>query len=146
MLKLALPALCLTLAACAADAGSPGTTGAGQSTVAGDARQRALQGRALGEPVSCVTTREIETIKGVSDRVLFFHLKNGRTYRNDLPAACPAATRSGTSFSYRTTGAQLCAIDVVQLAEPASGFAYGGCQLGKFVRYELPEGVTRNSF
>lgn len=138
MLKLVLPAAALTLAACAAYAQS-------SDTRLSEERQLALQGKPVGEPMSCITTRQIEDVNAVSDRVILFHLKNGRTYRNDLPNACPQATRSGSAFSYRTTGSRLCAVDVVQIAEPASGFAYGGCQLGKFTRYELPKGLNSRS-
>lgn len=135
MLKFIVPAALLTLAAGAAYADSRA-----------ERQALALQGKAIGEPQTCLTTRQIEDINAVSDRVVLFHLKNGRTYRNDLPAACPQATRSGTSFSYRTTVSRLCAVDVLQIAEPASGFAYGGCPLGKFTRYELPAGLNKRSF
>jgi len=135
MLKIIVPAALLTLAA-----------GAVYADSRAERQALALQGKAIGEPQSCVTTRQIEDINAVSDRVVLFHLKNGRTYRNDLPAACPQATRSGTSFSYRTTVSRLCAVDVLQIAEPASGFAYGGCPLGKFTRYELPAGLNKRSF
>lgn len=135
MLKFIVPAALLTLAAGAAYADSRA-----------ERQALALQGKAIGEPQTCLTTRQIEDINAVSDRVVLFHLKNGRTYRNDLPAACPQATRSGTSFSYHTTVSRLCAVDVLQIAEPASGFAYGGCPLGKFTRYELPAGLNKRSF
>lgn len=135
MLKLIIPAVVLTFAAGVAYADSRA-----------ERQQLALQGKAIGAPQSCVTTRQIEDINAISDRVVLFHLKNGRTYRNDLPNACPQATRSGTSFSYRTTVSRLCAVDVLQIAEPASGFAYGGCPLGKFTRYELPTGLNKRSF
>jgi hypothetical protein len=135
MLKVIVPVALLTLAAGAAFADSRA-----------DRQALALQGKALGKPQSCLTTRQIEDINAVSDRVVLFHLKNGRTYRNDLPAACPQATRSGTAFSYRTTVSRLCAVDVLQIAEPASGFAYGGCPLGEFTPYELPAGLNKRSF
>lgn len=143
MVKLFVPAAALTLVACTAYAAAPGGSALDRRT---ERQQLALQGKAIGEPQTCLTTRQIEDVNAVSDRVVLFHLKNGRTYRNDLPAACPQATRSGTSFSYRTTVSRLCAVDVLQIAEPASGFAYGGCPLGKFTRYELPAGLNKRSF
>lgn len=137
MLKLVLPAAALAVIASAAVA---------QPASVSDAkRQLALTGKAIGKPISCLNTREIEETDAVTDRVLLFHLKNGRTYRNDLPQACPRVTRSGSAISYQTTG-RLCAIDIVRVSEPASGFGYGGCSLGKFVRYELPAGVNKSSF
>jgi hypothetical protein len=135
MLKYLLPVAALTLAV--------GAYAASDQRAAN--RQLALQGKAIAKPVSCINTREIEDTNAVSDRVLLFHLKNGRTYRNDLPNACPQITRSGSAFGYRSFG-RLCAVDVIQVSEPASGFAYGGCQLGKFTRYELPKGLNPRSF
>ena len=142
MLKFVLPTALIALAGCSvyADA-SPGQSQAALS----DKAQRALQGRAIGEPVSCVTTRNIRKTDAVTDRVVLFHMNNGRTYRNDLPHSCPQLTRNGSAFSYRTTTSQLCAVDIVQVSEPSTGFGYGACTLGKFTRYELPEGVNRNS-
>lgn len=140
MLKLILPAAALALAGCAVYADAPS-----RQAALSDVEQRALQGRAIGDPVSCVTSREIEDTDAVTDRVVLFHMKNGRTYRNDLPHSCPQLTRSGSAFAYRTPMSQLCAVDIIQVMEPTTGFAYGACTLGKFTRYELPEGVSRDS-
>ena len=140
MLKLVLPAA-LALAGCAASADAPA-----RQTALSDVKQRALQGRVVGEPVSCITSRDIEDTDAITDRVVLFHMKNGRTYRNDLPHACPALARDGSAFAYRTTISRLCAIDVIQVFEPGTRFVHGGCQLGRFVRYELPEGLHRHSF
>lgn len=139
MLKIVLPAA-LMLAGCAVYAAGPSR----QATLT-DIEQRALQGRAVGEPVSCVTSRDILDTDAVTDRVVLFHMRGGRTYRNDLPHSCPQLARSGSAFSYRTTSSRLCAVDIIQVSEPATGFGYGACTLGKFTRYELPEGINRNS-
>jgi hypothetical protein len=142
MFKLALTAAALALAGCAVYAAAPSRQDAVSS-----AEQRALQeGRTLGNPVSCVTSRDIQDTDAISDRVVLFHMKNGRTYRNDLPHSCPQLTRSGSAFAYQTPSSQLCAIDIIRVSEPTSGFGYGACTLGKFTRYELPEGLNRNSF
>jgi hypothetical protein len=140
MLKFVFPAAALALAGCAADAGAPA-----RQTVLSDVEQRALQGRTVGDPISCVTSREIDDTDAITDRVVLFHMKNGRTYRNDLPHSCPQLTRAGSAFAFRTSGSQLCAIDIIQVMEPTTRFAYGACALGKFTRYELPEGVSRDS-
>jgi hypothetical protein len=139
MLKFVMPAAALALVACAGSADPP------QQSALSDVKQRALQGRVVGEPVSCLSSREIYDTDGITDRVVLFHLRNGRTYRNDLPSACPQIAREGTAFVSQTTITRLCALDIVQLYEPSSGFVYGGCALGKFVPYELPEGVNRAS-
>ena len=140
MLKLALSAAALALAGCAVSADAPA-----RQAALSDAEQRALQGRIVGDPVSCITSRDIEDTDAVTDRVVLFHMRNGRTYRNDLPNSCPQLARDGSAFAYRTTISRLCSVDVIQVFEPGSRFVYGGCQLGKFVRYELPEGLTRYS-
>lgn len=140
MLKFVIPAAALALAGCAADAGAPS-----RQTALSDTAQRALQGKVVGEPISCLSSRDIEDTDGITDRVVLFHLRNGETYRNDLPYACPPLTRESTAFVSHTTVTRLCALDTIQLFEPASGFVYGGCALGKFVRYELPEGINRSS-
>lgn len=142
MFKLALTAAALALAGCAVYAAAPSRQDALSS-----AEQRALQeGRTVGSPVSCVTSRDIQDTDAISDRVVLFHMKNGRTYRNDLPHSCPQLTRNGSAFAYQTPSSQLCAIDIIQVSEPSTGFGYGACTLGKFTRYELPEGLNRNSF
>jgi hypothetical protein len=141
MLKFVLPAAALSLAACVAYAGSA------RGEAPNAAEQRALaEGRAIGEPQSCVTVRDIEDTDALTDRIVLFHMKNGRTYRNDLPNSCPQLTRDGSAFAFTTPIGRLCAIDVVQVAEPSTGFRYGGCQLGKFTQYELPRGLNPASF
>ena len=140
MLKFVLPAAALALAGCAAYAEGPS-----RQAALSDVEQRALQGRTIGDPISCVTSREIEDTDAITDRVVLFHMKNGRTYRNDLPHSCPQLTRDGSAFAFQTPSSQLCAIDIIQVMEPTTRFAYGACTLGKFTRYELPEGIDRNS-
>jgi len=140
MLKFVLPVSALALAACAVVAGTS------TQTASAAPESRALEGRAIGEPTDCITSRDIEDTDAVSDRVVLFHMRNGRTYRNDLPESCRQLTRKSSAFSYRTTVDRLCSIDVIRVFEPAQGIALGGCRLGKFVPYELPEGTNRNSF
>lgn len=139
MLKFALPMTTLALAACAAVA-STSTQTASTAT-----ESRALQGRVVGEPTSCISTRDIQDTDAVSERVVLFHMRNGWVYRNDLRESCPRLLRKSSAFSYRSTVDRLCSTDTIQVFEPAQGVAYGGCRLGEFVRYELPEGMNRNS-
>jgi len=139
MLKVVAPALLLALAACTTDAASP-------RPQLSEAQQRALAGRNVGEPVSCLSSRDILDSDAVTDRVVLFHVRGGRTYRSDLPQACPRLARPGTAFAHRSTVDRLCSIDLVQVFDPSTGFSYGSCQLGRFTPYELPEGVSRDSF
>lgn len=139
MLKVVAPSLLLlALAACTTDAAT-------QTPQLSEKAQQALQGRVTGTPVSCVSSRDIEDTDAITDRVVLFHMRGGRTYRNDLPYACPRLSRPSTAFSRRSTTDRLCDIDTIEVFDPASGISYGTCQLGKFAPYELPEGVNRNS-
>lgn len=139
MLKFALPFAALALAGCTA-AASTSTQTASAAT-----EPRVLQGRVVGSPIDCVTTRDIQDTDAVTDRVILFHMRNGTTYRNDLPDNCPNLSRQSTAFSHRTTGDRLCSIDTIDLFGTTQGISYGSCRLGKFAQYELPEGMTRNS-
>ena len=137
MHKLAITALVPgALAACTA-----GATGGSTETAAADAATpAALAGRVVGEPVSCLSNRDIRDTDAVTDRVILFHVRGGRTYRNDLPLACPRVSRPGTAIVHRSTVDRLCDVDTVEVVDPVSGISYGACQLGKFQPYELAAG------
>ena len=139
MLKVAAPTILLALAACTAAGESSTQTASNAPT------PRVLEGRAVGEPVSCVNNRDIEDTDAVTDRVILFHMRGGKTYRNDLPQSCPRVSRPGTAIVHTSTIDRLCSIDTVQVVDPTSGFNYGACQLGKFVPYEMPKTASSSS-
>jgi hypothetical protein len=134
-----LPAALVVLAACTAGAAGGGSTQAAADTPI----PRALEGKVVGKPISCIGNRDILDTDAVTDRVILFRLRGGRTYRNDLPQSCPRVSRPGTAIVHRSTIDRLCNVDTIDVVDPVSGINYGACQLGKFQPYELPEGAAR---
>ena len=102
------------------------------STVTAARPMAALDAPHAGRAVSCLNQRDIDRFKPVGDRALLFQLRNGRTYRNDLPVSCPGFARGDTGYSHASPSNRLCSGELVQLFERGSGFQYGGCTLGKF--------------
>ncbi len=129
-----LPLALLLLVGCAAEAQRPAQTA--------EATPRALQGRAIGEPVSCLPLRQVRDTDAVTDSVILFHVGN-RTYRNDLPQSCPRLSRETTAFASRTSSTQLCRGEIIRVFDPGTGFEFGACTLGAFTPYELPADVPR---
>ena len=143
MLKVVAPVLLIALAACAA--GSASTQGASGEKQLSEKQQRALAGRALGKPISCVQNREILDTDAITDSVVLFRMRGGKTYRNDLPQSCPRLSSPGTAFSHRSTMDQLCSGEIIQVFDPVSRFCYGSCTLGKFTPYEVPQDTPRDT-
>lgn len=98
----------------------------------------ALQGKAVGKPVDCITTTEIRDTEVVGDRVILFHMNNDRVYRNDLPYACPGL-RQDQPFRYKVHTNRLCNIDIITPFDATTGISFGSCGLGQFTPYELPK-------
>ena len=84
-----------------------------------------------GDPVSCISKRQIRSTHVVDDRTINFVMNNRRMYRNELPFAC-----SGLSFqrAFKTNSrsSQLCSSDSIRVVQP--GMTRGGfaCSLGRF--------------
>ncbi len=82
----------------------------------------------------CLTLASIERTAVPDDRTVLFFMKDGSVFENRLGAACPGLARDG-KFSYRVSGAQLCAIDTIHVLEER-GFGFietAGCALGPFL-------------
>ena len=85
-----------------------------------------------GEPVSCVPLRQIDRTAVHGDRVIDFHMRGGKVYRNELPFACPQLGFE-ERFLYKTSGVELCSVDTVTVLTGSSGIDRGAtCGLGKF--------------
>lgn len=85
-----------------------------------------------GEPVSCVSLRQIRDTRVHSDTVIDFRMRSGgQVYRNTLPMACP---QLGTEkrILYKTSGSELCDVDTITVLV-GTGMDHGAsCGLGKF--------------
>jgi len=96
-----------------------------------------VPGKAIGNPVSCIQTRNVERVEAVNDYVAFFHMRGNKVYRTDFPQSCRGLKRD--AFSHKTPTGNYCRGDIIQVFDPVSGFSTGGCSFGEFVPYELPK-------
>ena len=93
-------------------------------------------GQSVGPPKDCLTTRDIDRTKVVSDRVVDFMMKNHDVYRSTLAISC-ANLRAYGRFTYRTTVSRLCSSDVITVVD-TSGHIGTTCGLGPFQRIDVP--------
>jgi hypothetical protein len=70
------------------------------STVNASTGQASLAG-------ACIDPRDISKQTIVSDQEIRFELRNGDTWTNTMPRACPGLKLSG-GFSWEVTGTQVC--------------------------------------
>lgn len=105
----------------------------GGATAGLTAKKDAAPVRAVGEPVNCVSLRNIRSTKIVDNSTIDFRMNGGKTYRNSLPYSCPGL-KSEDRFSYRTSLSQLCSVDTVRVLHDFGGRLQegAGCGLGKF--------------
>jgi hypothetical protein len=83
-----------------------------------------------GDPVNCVTIRNIRSTSVIDDRTIHF-IMNGRNqmFRNELPFACTGLGFS-RSFAHNSRTSQLCRVDTITVIQGGSrGMT---CALGQF--------------
>lgn len=94
----------------------------------------AISGRVAGEPVSCVSQRDLRDNRSIGEGAIIFTGPGNLIYVNRPPAGCPELN-SGRALVIRTTSTQLCRGDIATVVDPVSGITYGSCGLGDFVPY-----------
>lgn len=99
---------------------------------------KALDGKAAGEPVTCVS-RVLGTdgLRAVTDDILLYRVNRDLVYRNDLSGACTGISR-GSSLVLRPTNDQYCRGDIAYAFDFNSGMRGPSCVLGNFVPYRTP--------
>ena len=122
------------LTACTQQAGEAGPAEASQADQAQLATELANY-RQIGEPVSCVPTRNLRGNRSAGEAAIIFEGSGGRIWVNRPAAGCPALS-STRALRTKTTTTQLCRGDIVDVFDPVAGFQYGGCGLGDFTPYE----------
>ena len=128
---LLIPALALT-AACMADTGM-------DTAAAADAEAEALAGRTAGEPMSCVSLRDLGNNRSLGENAILFDGPGDLVYLNRPSGGCRSLD-FGRALTTRTTSGQLCRGDIAHVFDPATGIEYGGCALGDFVPYRRAGG------
>lgn len=93
--------------------------------------------RVTGAAENCISTRNIQTTRVQSDRVIDFEMTGGRVYRNTLPNRCPSLGYE-RAFSYDTTIGQLCSPEIIYVLRNIGGEIErtAGCAIGDFVPVE----------
>ncbi len=83
-----------------------------------------------GEPVTCITLRQIRSTHVVDDRTINFVMGSNRMFRNELPFACSGLGFS-RAFKHNSRTGQLCSMDSITVVN--GGRATGArCSLGRF--------------
>jgi hypothetical protein len=85
---------------------------------------------AQGDPVSCITIRNIRSTNVVDDRTINFVVGSNRMFRNELPVACPGLGFS-RAFKHNSRTSQLCSVDTITVIQPGRS-AGAQCGLGRF--------------
>jgi hypothetical protein len=90
----------------------------------------------VGDAVSCVQLRSIQSTRVHGDSVIDFHMAGGKVYRNTLPNSCPSLGFE-ERFLYKTSLSQLCSVDIITVLQ-SPGLSQGAsCGLGKFQPVKL---------
>ena len=84
-----------------------------------------------GEPQNCLQTIQIRTTRVRGDDVIDFETTGGRVYRNVLPNGCPSLGFE-ERFSYKTSIAQLCSVDIITVLRSPGLMPGPSCGLGSF--------------
>lgn len=95
---------------------------------------RALAGRSSGEPLTCVSSRDLDSSNTIGDGIIIFEGRSDTIFVNRPHGGCPGLQR-GRSLVTRTSVDRLCRGDIATILDPVSGVEFGGCGLGDFVPY-----------
>ena len=98
---------------------------------------RELDGRTAGDPVPCVSQRDIRGNRSVGEGVILFDGVGDTVWVNRPAGGCPSLDH-GRALVTRTISTRLCRGDLARVFDPTSGIEYGGCSLGDFVPYRRP--------
>ena len=91
-----------------------------------------------GKVIDCVQTTRIRQTDVRDDKIIDFHMIDGKIYRNTLPYAC-SGLGFERSFIYKTHISQLCSIDTITVFRGGMGGIPGPtCGLGRFVQMAKP--------
>jgi hypothetical protein len=99
---------------------------------AGQHHNQVPEATPAGDPVSCVTLRQVQSTEVRDGKTIDFVMRGGKVYRNTLDGGSCPQLGSQKRFSYKVSGGQLCSVDIITvLNEP--GLSQGAsCGLGEF--------------
>ncbi len=94
-----------------------------------------LAGRIAGEPLNCVPLRALRSTRIVDESAIIYKVSKRLWYVNQPDRGHCALLRPNRVIVTRTPSSQLCANDLVMIAEQNAPVTYGACGLGSFVPY-----------
>jgi hypothetical protein len=108
------------------------------STSVAGARDRSVvpQATPVGDAVSCVPLRSIQSTRVHGDSVIDFHMNGGKVFRNTLPNSCPSLGFE-ERFLYKTSLSELCSVDIITVLQSPGLSPGASCGLGKFQPVKL---------
>ena len=95
----------------------------------------------LGEPITCIHLRDIDSLSYYDDYTIDFKMKNRMVYRNTLPNRCPELGFE-QRILYKTALSQLCSTDVFTVLH-SDGSRGATCGFGKFSPIRLDSAKRR---
>jgi len=115
-------------------AASPAAAAPADRAAAAEAKlAKALEGRVAGEPVRCISQRNIRSTR-IIDRTAILYEVGGKLYLN-RPDAGASTLDDDDILVTKTNGTQLCDMDIVRLVDRSGHFPRGFVNLGQFVPY-----------
>ena len=107
------------------------------ATMAGARDRNAVpEATPIGDAVSCVNLRNIQSTRVHGDSTIDFYMSGGKVFRNTLPNSCPSLGFE-ERFLYKTSLSQLCSVDIITVLQ-SPGLSQGpSCGLGKFQPVKL---------
>ena len=96
---------------------------------------KVLAGRTAGEPVSCVPLRRLGSTQIVDETAIIYKSSSRIWYVNQPDNGRCTLLRPNRMTVLRTPSSELCANELIMIAEPNSPISYGACSMGKFVPY-----------
>jgi hypothetical protein len=96
-----------------------------------------LAGRVAGEPVHCISLRDIRSSEIIDGTAIVYRTGGNRLYVN-RPRGGAQQLDYDDVLVTRTSTSQLCSIDIVRLVDRTSRFETGFVSLDDFVPYARP--------
>lgn len=99
---------------------------------------KALEGRVAGEPVDCITQRDIRNSR-IFDKIGILYEMNNGTYYLNKPRSGASSLSWGDTLVTDTHSDRLCSVDIVHLYDTSTRMQTGSVGLDKFVPYPRPK-------
>lgn len=107
-----------------------------------EADARLAEFTVTGDADTCLSLRRVEHIRPLDDTRFLIETRGGGPYLSEMRGRCSGAADSFTYLQYRTSGAQLCRGEIVQVLDQSTRMLRGSCSLGEFQRLDPREAAS----